>query len=287
VTRLNASLPSKRLKPRSCALYNALSQEISGPLKAAVTTLLPRQVPAAEYHEAQEFLSLNDNTFLYLCQEYALASGKIEQSYFCPVAALASALHGAHACSQAHLVMNSDTAVDKPEKFSVGILAAQSSQVIACQIAWKVLIGLLPQASRDAFDQCKLTFATSPGIQGQTLMEAVLCMPFDCTEWTSFHVSPHRLCNMVSRHFHRLRLLHCYNQPADPWVQRLAKPLRNFLHHELTLVKNIRCLAATRTCVAFNKKSLEFGQVIGFFCKEKALGSRRLFTACTEHAIHG
>jgi hypothetical protein len=208
-------------------------------------------VHPAENPEAQEFLSLKDQSFLYLCQEKKLASAKIEKSYFCPIAALASALHAAHACAKSQEVMKLDTAFEKPERFSVGILAAHSSQVVACQIAWKVLIDLLPQDSRDAFDECKLTIATSPGIQGQMLMEAVLCMPMDCEEWTSFHVSPHRLCNMVSRHLHRLRVLQCYKQPTDKWVSKLSSPLMRFLKHELTLVKSTRCLWSLASSLDF------------------------------------
>ena len=104
------------------------------------------------------------------------------------------------------------TSVWNAGNLTVGILAAHSSQVIACQEAWTNLVELLPQAARASFELCTLSIATSPGIQGKTLMHRVLCMPFNCADWTQFRLSPHRLCNFVSRYFHGLRFLQCHGQ---------------------------------------------------------------------------
>ena len=72
---------------------------------------------------------------------------------------------------------------------------------------------------------------TSPGVQGRTMHETVLCMPMDCEDWTSFHVSPHRLCNLISRHYLCLRHLACYNRPRRDVANGSANALKQFLEN--------------------------------------------------------
>jgi len=159
----------------------------------------------------EEFLSLDDRAFLRLCEHHNLSPSREEKSFVRRIVALGAALHAAHACSKEKgRGESSDKGVWNAGNLTVGILAAHSSQVIACQEAWKILVELLPEAARASFELCTVSIATSPGIQGKTLMHSVLCMPLNCADWTQFHVSPHRLCNFVSRHFHGLRFLQCH-----------------------------------------------------------------------------
>ena len=95
---------------------------------------MPVQPRLEASEPVEEFLCLDDNQFVHDCKEVrGMKTFLINHSCCSPVAALAAATHAMHACARAEDMLSKETKQLMHGKYHVGVLAAHSAQVLACE----------------------------------------------------------------------------------------------------------------------------------------------------------